>query len=728
MATGPVRMKGPPAVARRFAGTTAGWLALSSLLVLAAAVLYLAGRPLSTNDFWWHLKLGEIYATQGFDLAADPISHAAPPGAPAPHQWLFGVSLYGAQRVVGLGGLRAVHALAVAGILALAFSIFRRESRSVPAACLATAAFAVLSSWRLLQLRPDLVSIAAALALYRLLLETGRAPSWQRIALAVVLLVVWANCHTLFAIGPALLVAALLGCGARELLVRYARARRATTDVESADLFARRLGAALLLVLVATLLNPRGAEQHLTFFTSAESTALWVVHDEWAPFDPLDPDQYGPAMNGLTFATADALLAAFALAALVAGVRFLRAPSEATARALDPVLFGLGLAAIVATGVAVRFLWLSFFPLLYLLRVQRLSLPGEPAGAWRSWCCATATAAIAAAYPYWGGFREMAITVPRQWAAYLATPYDTTRYFVQGVAFLAEAGLQGNLFNAYKMGGFLAWRLGPELQTFVDGRMNFTDEVLRDYKMATLQRGARPGETFLDILARHDIDVFFGVGVPTGPRNTEMTLYTTANLERAPGWKLVSRSLTHAIYVRDNERNRENLARVAAYYERADVPFDPARGLDVARVIRERPGWAVAHELVQPHFAAQLAGMRSPKLAERAGALEGLGLTYALNGAYREQLELDRVSALMRPEAKAPRERLVYALLRLERPEEALAVARELVALDPDDARSQRFEQIARSYLAEHRASERDGRKREIPLDAAINLLPLIGE
>ena len=67
-------------------------------------------------------------------------------------------------------------------VLDTAFAIFRRESRSIPVACCATGAFIVLSWWRLLQFRPDLVSIAATLGLYRLLLEQDEPPSWRRIA------------------------------------------------------------------------------------------------------------------------------------------------------------------------------------------------------------------------------------------------------------------------------------------------------------------------------------------------------------------------------------------------------------------------------------------------------------------------------------------------------------------------------------------------------------------
>ena len=105
-------------------------LAGGSLLLLVVLAVYVAGGPIKTADFWFHAKMGEFYAKEGPWLAADPLLHTADEDAPTPHEWLFGVAVHGLERAVGFHGLRIVHALAVAGILALAWSIFRRESWS----------------------------------------------------------------------------------------------------------------------------------------------------------------------------------------------------------------------------------------------------------------------------------------------------------------------------------------------------------------------------------------------------------------------------------------------------------------------------------------------------------------------------------------------------------------------------------------------------------------------
>merc|ERR1711969_225143 len=125
------------------------------------------------------------------------------------------------------------------------------------------------------------------------------------------------------------------------------------------------------------------------------------------------------------------------------------------------------------------------------------------------------------------------------------------------------------------MGGLLCYRLAPEVRTFVDGSMNFSPDVAVDYQNVNTDRGSRPGESRLDVLERRGIDLFFGVGVPTGgARTAETGIYTTASLDGAPGWIPVSRSLRHTIYLRRDACNAENLRRIADWYASQNVPFD----------------------------------------------------------------------------------------------------------------------------------------------------------
>ena len=326
-------------------------------------------------------------------------------------------------------------------------------------------------------------------------------------------------------------------------------------------------------------------------------------------------------------------------------------------------------------------------------------------------------------------YRAAVASVPSEASRYFGSAFDRDKYYQIGVDFLLETDIEGRLFNSYAMGGFVAYWLSPTLQTFVDGRMNFSAETLHDYKTVTLQR-ASPDETFLEVLDRRRVEVFFGVGVPTGRRNTESTLYTTASLERGEGWLLVSRSMRHAIYLRvlpNDPQFQRNLDRVDAYYRAEGVPFDRRLGLVVSEVIAQRPGWAVRHNLLPGQYQALLTSSRSADPAVRIAAFEGLGFSFALAGAYQEQLAIDEVATALRPRAKEPLRRMVYALLRLDRPSRAVEVAERLVQLDPADSRSRVFANAARAYQKSSRAA-RAGRHHGVPPDALINVLPLLAD
>jgi hypothetical protein len=666
---------------------------------MAALLLYLAGRPLDTSDLWWHLALGEVYANEGPWPTGDPLLHTAHADAPVQHEWIFGVALHGIQRLGGFYGLRAAHALAVAAILWLAFALFRRGAGSGNSAlagtCLATGALITLSWWRLFQLRPDLLSIAAALGLYQLLLASPVAPSRPRIAAAALLMLVWANAHSLFAVGLALIVAALLGLLLQALLASRLRPpQREAAYADAARLRARRLGEALALGSLISLLNPRGVSQHLTFFTSSRDSAIWFVRDEWTHFDPFRWGHYaGSSVSFTSWLVTDALLVLFLLGSAAALIAHLRRPSRAALERFDPVLFGLSLAAIAAILVSVRFLWLAFFPLLYLLQLVR----GAPATAFTRalpWAASAACVALLAAFTGIRGFERDAVRP----AVYLTRPYSPAGYDVLSARFLATTGVEGNLFNDYGQGGFLGYWLAPKLRSFIDSRTeHYSATVYRDYSRVNRQIGGRPGWSFLDILDEYRVDFFLGSGLPSQRDLSERAAYTTAHLEGAPGWTLVFRSVDSAIYLRQVERNRTNLERIASWYERQAVPFDRGRGLDVAAVIEARPGWAIQHQMLPRRYEVLQQHRLDPDPERRFAALDALGSAYAALGAYPAQLMVDREAVALRPDALAPRLRLVYGLLRLDRRARALAQARALSEIDPDDRRSEIFLRAARA-------------------------------
>src|SRR2546422_3416910 len=177
------------------------WALAHFAFALCGALLLLsAGQPIITDDLWWHLALGRAFARGGPWLAEDPLL-VAPAGPPSPASWLADVALSDVAGAAGFYALRALHAAIVAAILALTWAQLRRESGSRAIASSGATAFTALAAYRLIQLRPDLVSIAASLLCYRWLVADERLPSWRRVAAVAALSALWANLHAGFPLG-----------------------------------------------------------------------------------------------------------------------------------------------------------------------------------------------------------------------------------------------------------------------------------------------------------------------------------------------------------------------------------------------------------------------------------------------------------------------------------------------------------------------------------------------
>ena len=688
----------PPTSPRRTPpGVTLAVGAMGTAFVVALT-LYLAGAPTFTNDFWFHLKMGEVYASEGLWPDADPMLHTALPEAPVQHEWLFGVMLSVVNQATGFFGIRLFHLLMVVGSLVLVYRIARRTSGSALAACLGTSVFCVLAWTRLYQLRPDLMTIAATLGVFALLMEVHRVATPRRLLGFGVLMVVWANAHSLFALAPLLLFAAGLALGVRAVGEAHLLEEPGRTD---ALLKTRRvaLSVALAIVIasVVSLLNPRGIEQHLTFFTSSSDTAIWAVKDEWSRFDPFDPKNHPGSVSALLWFTMNCIIAMFAVTTFVGVAAVVRRRSRSL-EIFDPVLFGVGLASIVAILVSVRFLWLGIFPLLFVTRALSRADLRRDSREIVSWAIAIVTLLVSIQFYRISGYEMTAARLPDRFADYVSTPYLTRKFYIEGTQFLRDTGVEGRLFNDYGKGGFLGYWLSPRLSTFIDSRTeHYPPNVMSEYSRITRVKELGGRRTFLDILDRRSVDFFFGIGMPVGLLNRAGGS-TTSHLEGIPGWIVVSRSLRHAIYMRDVPRNDGNFTKIEQYYEGQGVPFDRQSGFDVATVFRANKEWSIRHGLLTEEQAQRIAQRESADKNARASALDTLAWVYALGGSYEEALDVeDELSALKSP-SKAALRRDVYSSLKLGRVERAKRSAAELVRRFPREADSLVFKQLVVAY------------------------------
>ncbi len=665
------------------------WVAFMGL---AAPLLVAAGQPILTDDTWLHLALGKAYAAAGPWLDADPLL-ASPLGPPTPTAWLFDVGLFGIERWAGFTGLRAVHLVSVAAILALAWWLLRRASGSRIFASLGCGLFAALAAYRLIQLRPHLFTLLAVLTLYWLLLESTSPPSRKRIAGAALLFAAWANMHAAFLLGPLLVGTAL---GGILIAMALGDAERRTRDR------GRATGLALAAGLggAATLLNPSGLQSHLAWFVAGRETPeLARVGDEWSAVDLFAFPLPGLPPSPLAWLIFWGLILAVVALIVHAARRARQSPNGNETRAsVDPALLSVALLSLALPLLAVRFLWLGIFPLLLLAHTLRPWLEARAQTKWVPWIGAGASLLLVPALLNWGTGPLIFATLPGTWAGY-AEPYRAGKYHADLIWMLDDTGLQGTAFADYHMAGFAGYWLAPDIRTLVNGTLNVPQDVIAANLPLRERRGQREGETYTELLDRHGVDLFLGIRLPRAADSTRPWFYSTAHLERTPGWIPIFRNLTGAIYLRTNAKNQPNLQRLIEYYAEQEVPFDPAVGFDAEQVTRKNRTWAILHGLIPRHFGAitEAAYGSDPKLKlQGRGTLAAI---YSALGLYERAIELDRKRLEADPGIIPVRRRLVWCLLRLGRITEALEFAEPLGETPPGDWLSHRIHDVAQEVI-----------------------------
>ncbi|MBK7948525.1 MAG: hypothetical protein IPK00_07210 [Deltaproteobacteria bacterium] len=642
-------------------------------LAVGLATVVLVGQPIYANDTWIHLALGRAFAAEGPWLAADPYLFAAP-GPPSPSSWLGSAAIFGIWSTTGFDGLRLVHGLLVLGILVLAWHVLRRAGASAALAGAGVVGFVVLATYRLVQLRPDLFTMVATLALFPLLVADRSGPDGRRIAAAALLAAVWSNVHAAFVLGPVLVLAASAAVAVATWIPR-----RSTAEIEDGNRTAERkralrLGLAGAAMAIASLANPQGPSAHLAYLESGRETLdLAAISDEWNP-----TDLFAWPVPFLPPTIAAWLLCWLGVVGLTVAIGlFLRERRRGRAEsvgAIDPALLALAGAGLFAAVRASRFLWLGIFVLALLGSILCRRGRAELV-AWTGAAFAVGAAALHFSVGDW----PLVSRSLRADAVDYAVPYSAERFNSEAIWFLADTGVEGRIYNDYPLGGFMSFWLAPRLQMASSGTMNVAKEAMEANLAIGARRTLRADEDFAALLDRMGYDLFLGLGFPVEARPGRPVPCTVRHLERESGWLLVFRNLRNAVYLRDDARNAKNLDRIVAYYQRAGVPFDRERGFEAERVVRKATPWALEHGLIPFDFEALVEHVRE---ARRAGRVDGqvhrLAVLYATLGLYERAIQLDRFVQKAERADPVSAWRLLWCLLQLGRLDDALELATEL--------------------------------------------------
>ena len=147
---------------------------------------------------------------------------------------------------------------------------------------------------------------------------------------------------------------------------------------------------------------------------------------------------------------------------------------------------------------------------------------------------------------------------------------DTRRVPIGGVDFLARQRPSPNLFNVYGFGGYVAWRLWPEVATFIDGR----NEVFAAVR-AELAAAVSDSRRWRELLDRHAVNTALLsysdqlervtlMDPAGGPPTTVWWPYTETHFPRRD-WALVYWDDTSLVYLRRSGPDQELIAAHEVY-------------------------------------------------------------------------------------------------------------------------------------------------------------------
>jgi hypothetical protein len=134
-------------------------------------------------------------------------------------------------------------------------------------------------------------------------------------------------------------------------------------------------------------------------------------------------------------------------------------------------------------------------------------------------------------------------------------PSATFQHPAEGAAdYLKRSGVRGNIFNEYALGGYLAWRLHPEMKIFIYGRMAYPellalyDDVVK-YPRKTVSLTATGGIRYFyqKVFDEYAVDA---VVIPAGDKLSGDAIPLTWMLAQDDAWALVSSQPAALVFLR----------------------------------------------------------------------------------------------------------------------------------------------------------------------------------
>jgi hypothetical protein len=454
-------------------GAIARWILPSigsfCLLLVLYLLIFNSWRFLLDSDTGWHIRTGELVLQTRSAPRVDPFSHTMTGREWFAWEWLSDVLMAAAHNWRGLAGVVGVAVLILLASYAGLYQIMIRGGAD-PIIALALTIFAALCGIVHWLARPHLLSIALMVIWYAIV-EGYRRRRGRWIYFAPLLIGLWANLHGAFV--ATFIVLAIYAVG--ELLEFAARGEWRGRELR------RVLGTYAIvgaLSVIAALATPYGFQlyRHLWRYLT-DRQLLASIHEFQSPnFHSTD----GKLIE---------LLLLFGVIAAVNAVRQRRFVESGLLLWWGHLTLQserhVTLAAVtLAPIIAVQFTRLA------AEMVDRFSQGRETsAGALRAareWYRSTMNInrQLTGALVY-GAVLVFVITLPAGGLAdrLLSPRFNPQRFPVAAADFIRQTKPEGNMFSNDQFGGYLIYRLYPQIKVFVDGRSDFYRQgaVLEDF-------------------------------------------------------------------------------------------------------------------------------------------------------------------------------------------------------------------------------------------------------
>ncbi len=469
------------------------------VIILFISIFVMSTQGIGDPDFFWHLRTGQLIWERRSIPREDPFSYTARGQAWVAHEWLTETILFALYSLIGQRGLILTFAL----LITCTFILVYLQCEGRPWLATFVVLLAALTSAISWGVRPQMLSLFLS-ALFLYILARKESHLW----LLPPLMALWVNLHGAYLLGLALLLLHIVGEGVSLLRAPKEGGHRL-----------KKLSFVFLLSGAFTLINPHGWRILSYPFATLGSQAMQAYIIEW--FSPdFHQAQFQPLaililLTWLTLSLSRSplhsqdmlFLLAFGYAALRSGrnvplFAVVAAPilSNQLASLWEGSWFQKRLSQKEQTRPNLRLCALNWFLLLLILSA--------------------------------GSFKA-ALSLQEN------ESLQRQIFPVAAVDYLKEEGRRGNIYNLYRWGGYLIWRLYPEEQVFIDGRADvYGDEFIEEY--LEVYRGRRG---WRDILEKYKVDL-----VLIDRDSTFATLLT-----ESPNWQQVYADELAVVFVRETQ-------------------------------------------------------------------------------------------------------------------------------------------------------------------------------